>query len=66
MGKTLIKTSEQLVLKIPMRSYLVKYLNTLFGKNMKVTRHSWLGLVIIEILTKDYQKKQVAPRGSYF
>ncbi|WP_435263411.1 hypothetical protein [Tenacibaculum sp. nBUS_03] len=56
MAKVLKTTIDPTVIKIPMRSYLVKYLTKLYGKEYKVTKRTYLGLIIVDVLTKDYQK----------
>lgn len=66
MAKVLKTTIDPTVIKIPMRSYLVKYLTKLHGSEYKVTKHTFLGLCIVDVLTKDYQKSPSKVKASYF
>lgn len=61
--KKLVVTSDDLVLDIPMKPHLVKFLQKLFGSKMRVTRTSWFGLDLVKILSKDYQKKPQFPKS---
>jgi hypothetical protein len=67
MSKKLVVTSEELLIKIPMKPHLVKFLTKLFGDRCRATKTSWFGLDIVNILTKDYQKPQkIFANDSYY
>ena len=53
-------------LNIPLKPYLTKYLNLKYGTVHNVTRSSWLGNYIIEILTKQYRKQKALVKSTSF
>lgn len=52
---------------LPIKPYLKKYLLKKYGDSFVVSRNSWLGTYIIEILDKDYRKSnaQLDRKSSY-
>lgn len=58
--------SGSVTLNIPLKNYLTKYLNQKYGNMHCVTRSSWLGSYIIEILTKQYRKQKAAVNSQAF
>ncbi len=66
MGKALVKNNLPQLVKIPMKPYLVKYLTRLHGRKYLVGKKSWLGLSIIDALSKDYQKPRSLKNQSYY
>lgn len=66
MAAEIIYTKEPLRVKIPMKPYVVKFLLKKFGKTHKASKNSWLGLNVIEVLTKEYQKPIKITSKSYF
>lgn len=54
-------------LNIPLKSYLSKYLVQKYGSHHVVSRNSWLGNYVIELLTKQYRKNKVLQKTeTYF
>ena len=45
-------------IKIPCKSYVKKYLIARYGKKHTITRNSFLGLFVSELLTKEFDPKQ--------
>ncbi|WP_028890864.1 hypothetical protein [Tenacibaculum sp. 47A_GOM-205m] len=45
-----------IILNIPLKPYLKKYLYKKFGKIHHASRSSWLGAYVIDILDKEYRK----------
>lgn len=54
-------------LNIPLKPYLTKYLVQKYGNTHTVSRNSWLGNYVIELLTKQYRKhKAIQKTETYF
>ncbi|PKH50852.1 hypothetical protein CXF68_09205 [Tenacibaculum sp. Bg11-29] len=53
--KTII-TTDPVTLIVPLKPYLVKFLKKKFGESHKASRRTWVGLELVELLTKDYCK----------
>lgn len=66
MAKKLVTTPGPLIIKVPMKPYLVKFLIKRFGKYHKATKNSWIGLNVIDLLSKDYQKPVSSKLDSFF
>lgn len=45
-------------LEIPIKSYLKKYLEVSFGKEIKLTERSWLGLLVLNLLKRQNFKNK--------
>lgn len=50
---------ELITLNIPLKPYLKKYLTQKYGNTHLVSRRSWLGRYLIDLLDKNYHKKKV-------
>lgn len=57
---------EPLVIKVPMKTYLVKFLLSKFGKNHKASKTTWLGISSAKLLTFDWSPKKRCTSKSYF
>tara|TARA_R110002124_G_scaffold41983_4_gene129524 strand:+ start:970 stop:1476 length:507 start_codon:yes stop_codon:yes gene_type:complete len=55
---------EMVTLIIPIDSYLKKYLIKKYGSHHMVSRDSWLGRYFIEILDRQYKKKNISLKKS--
>ncbi|NKI28248.1 hypothetical protein HCG49_16970 [Arenibacter sp. 6A1] len=52
---------------VPLKSYLTKYLSQKYGGSHCVTRRSWLGKYIVDVLDKQYRRKPVnLSKESYY
>lgn len=58
--------SGTVTLNIPLKAYLTKYLIQKYGTVHCVSRNSWLGNYIIEILTKEYRKQKALVNSAAF
>lgn len=47
---------ELITLNIPLKSYLKKYLTQKYGNTHCVSRRSWLGRYLVDLLDKNYRK----------
>lgn len=66
MGVQLIIDKNPLVVKIPMKTYLVKFLLKKYGKKHKASKRSLLGLETLGLLTNKYHKQRVVGKESHF
>jgi hypothetical protein len=66
MAVQLIIDKKPLVVKIPMKPYLVKFLTKKYGTYHKASKTSLLGLQALELLTDNYTKPQKNLSKSYF
>ena len=48
-----------ITLNIPVKEYLRKYLNQKYGPMHAVSKTSWLGMYIVDLLDKDYRRSKV-------
>ena len=53
-------------LNIPLKPYLTKYLQKKYGNSHTVSRVSWLGKYVIDILDKQYRKKTMPFKNTSF
>ena len=49
---------ELITLNIPLKAYLKKYLTQKYGNTHSVSRRSWLGRYLIDLLDKNYRKNK--------
>ncbi|WP_281980478.1 hypothetical protein [Tenacibaculum mesophilum] len=54
------------VLNIPLKPYLKKYLHKKFGDIHHASRSSWLGAYVIDILDREYRKSNVTIKKEDF
>ncbi len=55
------------IVNVPLKSYLTKYLQQKYGDFHCVSRRSWLGKYIVDILDKQYRRKPVGlTKESYY
>lgn len=66
MGVQLLIDREPLVIKIPMKPFLVKFLHQKFGDYHKVSKTTWLGISATNLLTHVYSKPQHVRTNSNF
>lgn len=66
MGVQLIIDKNPLVVKIPMKTYLVKFLLKKYGKKHKASKRSLLGLETLALLTDKYYKQRAIGNDSHF
>lgn len=58
MAVSIIITDEPLKVNVPLKPYLIKYLNNKYGSKHKASKTSWLGLEALELLTHDFHKPE--------
>lgn len=55
-----------ITIKLPLKPYIVKFLEKRYGKKHLVSRNSLIGMYLIELLNKDYNKRGSIEEGSYY
>lgn len=66
MGINVKIDKEPLLVKIPLKPYLVKFLTTKYGPYHKASKTTLLGLEALDLLTSDWSKKPIQKSKSYF
>lgn len=56
MAVHVIIDKKPLVLKIPMKPFLIKFLHSKFGENHKASKATWLGTSAVKLLSFDYSR----------
>jgi len=58
---------DSITLNIPIKSHLKKYLTHKFGEEHSVSKKSWFGRYLVDLLDKDYRKtKTILNESSYY
>jgi len=58
--------SGSITINLPLKPYLIKYLIKKYGDFHIVSRNSWLGSYLIEILDKKYRRSGTIKDGDYY
>jgi hypothetical protein len=66
MGVKIVIDKKPLVVKIPIKPYLVSFLTKKYGNHHKATKWSLLGLEVIEVLSSNYSKPEKVSGPNYF